>query len=268
MKATSFGGERLAVVEDGVVDQVEDPGLVVLLLPGLREAGDELARPRPRRRACCRRSGRPGATSRAGRSPGPCSPACPRWRPAACRRAWAAPAPTPGGREADAAERGQPRAGGEPARPGSHSRRVLRSAARARPLADLAHRPFLPLAHRRSSVVVRHDVLDLPVLHDEAHPARSPRCRPADRPRSRSGRRACPAASVPTSASIRQASAPQRVPDSSASAVETPKRTSVSSSKGMAPCTPSVPEAKRTPEARWRGKVSVDRPARGGAASP
>ena len=39
-----LGRERLAVVEDGVVDQVEEPGLVVLLLPGLREAGDELAR--------------------------------------------------------------------------------------------------------------------------------------------------------------------------------------------------------------------------------
>ena len=42
---------------------------------------------------------------------------------------------------------------------------------------------------------------------------------------------------------ISQASAAQRVPDSSASRVDTPKRTSVSSSKGMAPCTPSVPEA-------------------------
>src|SRR6266849_8750123 len=36
--------ERLAVVEYGVVDEVEEPGLVVLLLPGFREARDELAR--------------------------------------------------------------------------------------------------------------------------------------------------------------------------------------------------------------------------------
>ena len=52
-----------------------------------------------------------------------------------------------------------------------------------------------------------------------------------------------PGARLPTSESSRQASALQRVPDSSASRVDTPKRTSVSSSKGMAPCTPSVPDA-------------------------
>src|SRR5439155_26092683 len=37
------GGERLAVVEDGVVDELEEPRLVVLLLPRLREPRDELA---------------------------------------------------------------------------------------------------------------------------------------------------------------------------------------------------------------------------------
>ena len=38
-----LGGHRLAVVEDGVVDEVEEPGLVVLLLPGLRQPRHELA---------------------------------------------------------------------------------------------------------------------------------------------------------------------------------------------------------------------------------
>ena len=66
-----------------------------------------------------------------------------------------------------------------------------------------------------------------------------------------------PGVTVPTCPSTRQASAPQRVPESSASRGETPKRTRHSSSKGMQPWTPSVPEAKRTPEARWRGKRSV-----------
>ena len=42
-----------------------------------------------------------------------------------------------------------------------------------------------------------------------------------------------PGSRVPTSSSIRQASAPQRVPASSASRGDTPKRTSVSSSNGM-----------------------------------
>ena len=38
-----LGRERLAVVERGVVDQVEEPRLVVFLLPRLRQARDELA---------------------------------------------------------------------------------------------------------------------------------------------------------------------------------------------------------------------------------
>src|SRR5437870_2889028 len=66
-----------------------------------------------------------------------------------------------------------------------------------------------------------------------------------------------PGSIVPTSLSMRQASAPQRVPASSASAGDTPKRTSVCSSKGINPCMLSVPHAKRTPEARWRGKFSA-----------
>src|SRR5262249_49454893 len=37
-----LGAERLAVVEDGVVDQVEEYGPLVLLLPGLRQARNEL----------------------------------------------------------------------------------------------------------------------------------------------------------------------------------------------------------------------------------
>ena len=65
-----------------------------------------------------------------------------------------------------------------------------------------------------------------------------------------------PAVTVPTCPSTRQASAAQRVPASSASDGATPKRTRHSSSKGMQPWTPSVPEAKRTPEARCAGKRS------------
>ena len=44
VKATSFAVNGSPLWNDGVVDEVEEPGLVVLLLPRLREAGDELAR--------------------------------------------------------------------------------------------------------------------------------------------------------------------------------------------------------------------------------
>src|SRR5262249_61439293 len=37
-----LSGERLTIVEDGIVDEVEEPGLVVLLLPRLCEPRDEL----------------------------------------------------------------------------------------------------------------------------------------------------------------------------------------------------------------------------------